>query len=166
MPVAVETIRDCLTRLSMECIGDDHEVQVAVPTWRADLNDPVVLIEDVARMIGYDQIPVSPQRSLPSLGLRSTSDKLRQAVAAHLVSAGFLECRNPSLESPQMSSWLGDTSDSITLSNWATREMSVLRAALVDGSGGHGANQRPPRGRLGRVFRDRSSLWSAHLESR
>ncbi len=133
MPVTVGTVRDCLTRLSMECTGDEHEVQVSVPTWRADVNDPVVLIEDVARMVGYDQIPVSPQPSLPSLGLRSTSDGLRHAVADHLVSAGFLECRNPSLESPQMSSWLGDTSDSITLANWATHEMSVLRRTLLAG---------------------------------
>jgi phenylalanyl-tRNA synthetase beta chain len=133
MPVEVGTVRDCLTRLGMECTGNEHEVQVSVPTWRADVNDPVVLIEDVARMVGYDQIPVSPRPSLPSLGLRSTSDRIRQAVAAQLVSAGFLECRNPSLESLKMSAWLGDTDDAITLSNWATREMSVLRRTLLAG---------------------------------
>jgi phenylalanyl-tRNA synthetase beta chain len=133
MPVEGETVRDCLTRLSMECTGNEQEVRVSVPTWRADVNDPVVLIEDVARMVGYDHIPVSPQPSQPSLGSRSTSDRIRQAVAAHLVSAGFLECRNPSLESPQMSAWLGDTGDAIILSNWATREMSVLRRTLLAG---------------------------------
>ena len=133
MPVEVETVRDCLTRLSMECTGNERELQVSVPTWRADVNDPVVLIEDVARVIGYDQIPVEPRPSLPSLGLRSTSDRIRQAVTAHLVSEGFLECRNPSLESPKMSAWLGDAGDAISLSNWATREMSVLRRTLLAG---------------------------------
>ena len=116
-----------------------------MPTWRADVNDPVVLIEDVARMVGYDQIPVAPQPSMPSVGLRVMTDRLRQVVSEHLVSAGFYECRNPSLESPKMSAWLGDASDSITLSNWATREMSVLRRTLAVGPGGHGANQRSPR---------------------
>jgi len=134
MPVEVGTVRDCLSRLSMECTGkNEQEVEVSVPTWRADVNDPVVLIEDVARMVGYDQIPVAPQRALPSLGVRATSDRIRQAVASHLVSTGFLECRNPSLESPTMSAWLGDTGDAITLSNWATREMSVLRRTLLAG---------------------------------
>ena len=70
MPVDAATIRDCLTRLSMECSGNDQELQVKVPTWRADVNDPVVLIEDVARMVGYDQIPVAPRPSMPSVGLR------------------------------------------------------------------------------------------------
>jgi phenylalanyl-tRNA synthetase beta chain len=133
MPVTAVTISDSLTRLSMECSGNDQELRVTVPTWRADVNDPVVLIEDVARMVGYDQIPVAPQPSMPSVGLRAMTDQLRQVVSEHLVSAGFYECRNPSLESPKMSGWLGDGSDSITLSNWATREMSVLRRTLLAG---------------------------------
>ncbi len=110
-----------------------RNLQVTVPTWRVDVNDPVVLIEDVARMVGYDQIPVAPQPSMPSVGLRVTTDRLRQVVSEHLVSAGFYECRNPSLESPKMSAWLGDASDSITLGNWATREMSLLRRTLLSG---------------------------------
>ncbi len=133
MPVDVATISDSLTRLSMECSGNDQELQVTVPTWRADVNDPVVLIEDVARMVGYDQIPVAPRPSMPSVGLRVKTDQLRQVVSEYLVSAGLYECRNPSLESPKMSSWLGDAGDSVTLSNWATREMSVLRRTLLSG---------------------------------
>ena len=70
---------------------------------------------------------------MPSVGLRVMTDRLRQVVSEHLVSAGFYECRNPSLESPQMSAWLGDAGDAITLSNWATREMSVLRRTLLSG---------------------------------
>ena len=133
MPVDAATIKDSLTRLSMECTGGDQELNVQVPTWRVDVNDPVVLIEDVARMVGYDQIPVAPQPSMPSVGLRVLIDRLRQVVSDHLVSAGFFECRNPSLESPAMSEWLGAGSDSITVSNWATREMSILRRTLLSG---------------------------------
>jgi phenylalanyl-tRNA synthetase beta chain len=131
--VSAATIKDCLSRLSMTCMGDDHEVKVTVPTWRADVDDPVVLIEDVARMIGYDQIPVAAQPSMPTVGLRAITDRLRQVVSEHLVSSGLYECRNPSLESPKMSAWLEDGGDSIALSNWATREMSVLRRTLVPG---------------------------------
>jgi phenylalanyl-tRNA synthetase beta chain len=133
MPVDAATIKNSLTRLSMECTGDDQELEVKVPTWRADVNDAVVLIEDVARMVGYDQIPVAPRPSMPSVGLRVLIDQLRQGVSEHLVSVGFYECRNPSLESPQMSGWLGNGGDSITVSNWATREMSVLRRTLLSG---------------------------------
>jgi phenylalanyl-tRNA synthetase beta chain len=131
--VSAATITDCLTRLGMTCTGDEREVQVTVPTWRADINDPVVLIEDVARMIGYDEVPVAPRPSLPTVGLRCVTDRLRQVVSDHLVSAGFFESRNPSLESPKSSAWLGECGDPVALSNWATREMSVLRRSLLPG---------------------------------
>ena len=133
MEVNATTMSDCLTRLDMSCRADGEELQVTVPTWRVDVNDPVVLIEDVARMVGYDLIPVAPQPSQPTLGLRVMTDQMRQVASEHLVSAGFCECRNPSLESLQMSAWLGDAGDAITLSNWATREMSVLRRTLLSG---------------------------------
>jgi phenylalanyl-tRNA synthetase beta chain len=84
-------------------------------------------------MVGYDQIPVAPRPSMPSVGLRVLIDRLRQVVSDHLVSGGFFECRNPSLESPAMSAWLGAGGDSIIVSNWATREMSILRRTLLSG---------------------------------
>jgi phenylalanyl-tRNA synthetase beta chain len=133
IPVEPATIRDCLERLSMDVADAPEGLMVRVPTWRVDVNDPVVLIEDVARMVGYDRIPVAPQPSLPTLGLRTTADRLRQAVSAHLVSAGFYESRNPSLESPKLSAWLGEPADAVSVKNWATQEMSVLRRSLIPG---------------------------------
>jgi phenylalanyl-tRNA synthetase beta chain len=133
MEVSAGRIRECLGRLSMECGGDDSAIDVTVPTWRADVNDPVVLIEDVARLVGYEAIPDAPRPSQPSLGMRSATDRLRQNVSESLVRLGFLECRNPSLESPQSSRWLGDVGPAITVGNAATREMSVLRRTLLSG---------------------------------
>ncbi|GAC1466268.1 MAG: phenylalanine--tRNA ligase subunit beta [Isosphaeraceae bacterium] len=132
-PVDSSTIRDCLTRLHMECSEEPGPIEVRVPTWRVDANDPVVLIEDVARMIGYEQVPLIPQASKPSMGLRSSSDRVRQASSSRLVALGFYECRNPSLESLESSRWLGAPPDSIRLINEATREMSVLRRSLLSG---------------------------------
>jgi phenylalanyl-tRNA synthetase beta chain len=125
------TIRDRLGPLGMECTGGPDELAVSVPTWRVDATDPVVLIEDVARMIGYDQTPVAPTVAAPTVGQSSPLDRLRQAAAEHLVANGFFECRSPSLESPAVSAWLGEPSAAITLSNPATKEMSVLRRSLL-----------------------------------
>jgi len=132
-PVDSPTIRDCLTRLGMGCSGEGDALEVSVPTWRVDANDPVVLIEDVARMIGYDRVPVAPQASKPSLGLRAASDRVRQTTSDRLVAIGFYECRNPSLESSESSRWLGSARTSIRLINEATREMGVLRRTLLSG---------------------------------
>jgi len=130
MPVDEATARDCLERLEMRC-GKEMEVQV--PTWRSDADDPVVLIEDVARMLGYDQVPVVPQHGGLTLGLRAAPDRLRQAVTEYLVSAGFYECRSPSLESPEMTPWLGPAPAPTVIRNAKSAEMSVLRRSLLPG---------------------------------
>jgi phenylalanyl-tRNA synthetase beta chain len=126
-------ISDCLRRLGMECFEDGEMLRVGVPTWRVDVNDPVVLIEDVARMIGYDRVPVAPSASRPTLGLRAASDRIRQALTDRLVAQGFFECRNPSLESIEGTQWLGDVPASTRLINEASREMAVLRRTLLSG---------------------------------
>ena len=134
MPVSAETIRDSLTRLRMDCSQEPSgEISVRVPTWRTDVNDPVVLIEDVARMVGYDQIPVAPKPAAPTLGIRSPADRLRQTLSNYLIAAGFYESRNPSLEPPEMSDWLAAPGPRVALTNPQSREMSVLRRSLLPG---------------------------------
>ena len=130
LSVDAATIRDALTRLQMN-VGSD--LTVRVPSWRVHIDDPVVLIEDVARMIGYGKIPVAAHPAEPTLGLRSPLDQLRQTIAAHLASTGYFETRNPSLESPERSKWLGPPSPIVSLRNSESYEMSVLRRSLLPG---------------------------------
>lgn len=132
MPVQAPTIRDALRRLEMQC-GDD--LKVTVPTWRVDVNDKVVLIEDVARQLGYDTIPTRPSATTPTIGTRGVLDRLRHVVAEHLVAAGYLESRNPPLESPDATTPFGDAAirEQIRLSNPANRDMSVVRRSLLPG---------------------------------
>lgn len=131
MPVDEATIRNCLERLDMECLTDPAGIRVRVPTWRVDVNDAVVLIEDVARMVGYEKIPATPQDTAPTQGRASAADRLRLIVATTLVNAGLFEARNASLESAQASSWLGEPAAAVTVANAATQEMSVLRRSLL-----------------------------------
>jgi phenylalanyl-tRNA synthetase beta chain len=131
MPVEESIVRDCLQRLDMRCEQQPSGIDVQVPTWRADANDAVVLIEDVARIIGYDQVPTAAQNNHPTLGMRAPSDRLRQTASEFLADAGFFECRSPSLEAPELTAWLGAPASQIHLRNAATDEMSVLRRSLL-----------------------------------
>ncbi len=133
LAVDAASIRSCLQRLGMECAGGDDELEVKVPTWRVAVNDRVVLIEDVARILGYDRVPVATGESRQSLGRSAPADRLRQSLSGQLVSGGFFECRNPPLEAPELSAWLGAPDDALTLSNFETQDMSVLRRSLLPG---------------------------------
>jgi phenylalanyl-tRNA synthetase beta chain len=129
-PVDEATIRTSLARLGHSVAQD---LTVTVPTFRVDVNDPVVLMEDVARMIGYDNIPFGAAISAPTRGQVSRADRLRTAIAQQLVGGGWYETKNDPLESETAAKWLGKPPESLVLSNAATAEMTALRRTLLTG---------------------------------
>ncbi|HEV2765195.1 MAG TPA: phenylalanine--tRNA ligase subunit beta [Pyrinomonadaceae bacterium] len=129
-PVDAATIRDCLGRLGMNVSED---LSVEVPTRRVDVNDPVVLIEDVARLTGYDQIPLAPSSGASTSGKRNPLDALRVRAAQFLAGNGFLESRNLSLVSAEsVLQFSRESGDAVRLAN-GKEEMSLLRKSLLPG---------------------------------
>jgi len=128
MPVEAETIRSHLEQLEMTC---DTDLQVSVPTWRADVNDPVALIEDVARLVGYDAIPLQTSVAAATAGKVVLLDRLRQAVADAFVAQGFLECRTPPLTSAVADVLFTTPAEPIQLQNPMRQDMVELRRSLL-----------------------------------
>ncbi len=73
---------------------DSHRLRVRVPSFRPDLTREVDLAEEVARLVGYDRVPVtSPEASIEA----APADphlSLRQEIKAVLQGAGFFEVLN------------------------------------------------------------------------
>ncbi len=95
-------IVNSLTSLGFECKADGSKIMVTAPYWRSDIRLDVDLIEEVARVIGYDKIPttllgepIPRQNPEPILSLRK---KIRES----LVGYGFYEIMNYTLTSLQM----------------------------------------------------------------
>ena len=84
--------RRILEALGLETLqaGDD-ELVMHVPSWRGDLVREIDLIEEVARLHGYEKIPPSPSVSLV---MAKKDDLLRKTrlAAEVLTAAGFDEC--------------------------------------------------------------------------
>src|SRR5262249_60791393 len=55
---------DALKRLQLNPVHADSRITVSVPSWRADINIEADLIEEVARVIGYDKIPIRDEISI------------------------------------------------------------------------------------------------------
>jgi phenylalanyl-tRNA synthetase beta chain len=98
----LEQIVDTLVSLGFECQTEGSQVSVTVPYWRSDIKQAVDLIEEVARIIGYDQIPTTmlgeplPRQNpepVPSL-----KGRMRQS----LVGYGFQEVITYSLTGLEM----------------------------------------------------------------
>jgi len=84
-------IAETLTSLGFECKATASEVCVTAPYWRSDIHHAVDVIEEVARIIGYDKIPttmlsqpIPRQNPEPILSLK-------QKVSHSLIGCGFQE---------------------------------------------------------------------------
>ena len=97
-----------------------------------DATDAVVLIEDVARVIGYEAITAIPSVETPTAGATTTLDSARQTVRGLLTGNGFLELRGVPLEPVEgemQFSQIGG--DSIILQNPLNSDLARLRRSLV-----------------------------------
>jgi len=101
---SLDQIIGALSSLGFDCkpTASASEVWVTAPYWRSDISQPVDLIEEVARIAGYDKIPTTMlSQELP----RQNPDpiiSLKQEVRYDLVGYGFQEIITYSLTSLEM----------------------------------------------------------------
>lgn len=131
----LDQIASTLTSLGFDCKPDGSEVLVTAPYWRSDIRQAVDLVEEVARIIGYDKIPMTMlsqplprQNPEPILGLKR---KMRASLAGY----GFQEVVTYSLTSLDMLNKVkigthpAETT-SIRLANPMTADQEYLRPDL------------------------------------
>jgi phenylalanyl-tRNA synthetase beta chain len=81
---------------ALETVGCDVDAknwQVDPPSWRSDLHIPADLVEEVARIVGYDQIPSVLPRS-PYAATLTPVQQRRRTIAAALAARGLIEVQN------------------------------------------------------------------------
>lgn len=116
--------------------AEDSVFQVTVPSFRVDISREIDLIEEVARVFGYDNIPTTlPKGDIPV----PVSDKLvevHKRIKSFLLSFGMMEAINYSFCNPNCFDKLRLTEDNplrhaSKLKNPLSPEMSILRTTLL-----------------------------------
>jgi phenylalanyl-tRNA synthetase beta chain len=136
--ISIEQMADHLSSLSMAIeVVDQNRMEVCPPSFRVDMTREADLIEEVARLVGYNNIPVS----LPAI--RPTQEDiselaLRDRIKAMLVGMGFTEIITYSFISPQSADILGagensDLRSFVRLSNPLSQDQSVMRTSFIPG---------------------------------
>lgn len=65
-------------------------LEVVPPSWRPDISDPYDLVEEVVRIVGYDQVPSVLPRRATGRGL-TRAQRLRRRIGRTLAGAGCVE---------------------------------------------------------------------------
>jgi phenylalanyl-tRNA synthetase beta chain len=115
--------------------ADSTMWRISPPTWRSDLFQPADLVEEVARMIGYQAIPsVLPPHPV-SPGLTSHQSRQRD-VARLLADQGLVEIQTyPFLSESMLTSmgYMGDRAKAFRLVNPMSEDAPLLRTHLLPG---------------------------------
>ena len=144
--VSKKTIKEDLIRIGCEIVkSDDKELEVLPPMYRWDITMDMDLIEEVARLQGYDKIP----ETLPVMSMSPKAhDKqfiFHNHVSDLLSSIGFRQVVNHSFVSSEFQSQvLGNISaitktglptdtEAVKISNPISEELNVMRLSLIPG---------------------------------
>ena len=121
--------RDVLESLGFELSGNE----VTVPTWRRDVEGPADLVEEIARIVGYDQIPSTPLERAPGVA-KSTATRsqlLERRVRRTAAARGLDEAVTWSFISEAEAQAFGG--GEWRLANPISEEMKMMRPSLLPG---------------------------------
>ena len=124
---------EILLNLNMKVDARALPWQVEVPPFRFDIAIEADLVEEIARIRGYDAIPTRLPRmvSAPALGDSVTPFETR--VRSTLSARGFFEAITYSFIDPALAKAFEPDAESVELANPISSEMSVLRRSLWPG---------------------------------
>jgi len=133
-----ERIREVLSSLGFnsELIGASGDLMVTVPYWRTDVQLADDLIEEIARIIGYDEIPTTMLRGEIPERMPAPLPALKETVRDLLVGCGMQEVITYSLVSRAMLDRIdpqGKISPALRAANPMTLEQEYLRTSLQAG---------------------------------
>jgi phenylalanyl-tRNA synthetase beta chain len=122
-----------LRRLGMQVAGAGDVLGVIPPSYRFDLTIAQDLIEEVARIHGYDEIPQS-DALVPQVPLSATEHSVRRDRSLSLLAdRGYQEAINYSFVDASLQRAFDPQGDLLALSNPISEEMAVMRRTLLPG---------------------------------
>ena len=110
----------------------DGGFEVIPPSWRPDLTHKTDLAEEVARIIGYHEIPSRLPVAPPGRGLTLRQRQRRQALAA-LVGSGHTEVLTYPFFSEAQNQWFTDGLPVVKLANALQEDSSQMRLRILPG---------------------------------
>lgn len=131
--IATSLMVDLLQRLGCEVKSSAETLQVTPPSWRFDLEIEADYIEEIARLNGYDNIPVGAP--LAHFAMRPATETRQDTIALknRLVNRGYQEVITYSFVEPKDEERLSQKPSPLKLMNPIASNLAVMRSTLLPG---------------------------------
>ena len=127
-------VRDILGRLGFGLSADDGEVlRVLVPSYRFDVSIEADLIEELARIYGYNNLPQTGGLGNQSLSSTPESHIELGQIRQQLVALGYQEVVTYSFIEPSLAETLFPDQPRVSLQNPISADMAVMRTSILPG---------------------------------
>ena len=131
--IDTDEMRNILTRLGF-VVSDTFEV--TAPTFRPDVAQEVDLIEEIARVYGFDNIPTTLPRGdipIPKVDLK---ENLREHVKTYLLQYGMMEAMNYAFYHPDVFDRIrlaltDPLRQAVQIANPLSEDQSIMRTTLI-----------------------------------
>jgi len=128
--IASSEIKKILSSLGCSLKMSKKNIKVLPPSWRPDLKEDIDLIEELARIKGYDKIPlINPEKE----NIKDTlnyKQKLFHFSQRSVASKGFTEAVTWSFTDSRIDTLFSELKTEIKLSNPISSDLDVLRSSL------------------------------------
>ncbi len=137
--ISQREVRNYLEDLGLDVHEENEEVfLITPPTFRGDLEREIDLIEEIARLHGYDKIPVTIPTRPPSIEGRDKEFSMIKKAMDILIHHGYHEVITYSFTSPSSLDRIGlpiedPRREHIRILNPLTEDFSIMRTTLIPG---------------------------------
>jgi phenylalanyl-tRNA synthetase beta chain len=104
-----------------------------VPSWRFDIAIEADLLEELARVYGYNRLPVTHINADLVIPAKPEQDLALRDVRSHLAARGYNEAITYSFVDPKLQALFDPGLEPVELSNPISADMAVMRTSLVPG---------------------------------
>ena len=131
--IADAQVSDILRRLGCEVTEGQDQWQAVAPSWRFDMEIEEDLVEEVARVYGYDNIPNEPVQAGLVMGSHREANLSLKRVKTMLNDKGYQEVITYSFVDPKLQQLIHPGQEALILPSPISSEMSAMRLSLWTG---------------------------------
>ena len=128
-----DRVAEILTNLGLTTTDHEDGWSVDIPSYRFDIDVEDALVEEVARIFGYDEIPEVTAIAETPLALATESRIDLDLVANTIVARDYQEVITYSFIDQEVNTRVAGESSELVLSNPMSSEMSVMRSSIWPG---------------------------------